>query len=125
MSHEQKVREFYNDAGACFEAIMGDVWHFGDPAAERQGKSAHEAALILEERLLEATGLRHGGWALDFGSGVGGATVHMAKTSGARFVGVTNNELLNDKSRARALAAGLTSQVSFLTMGDTDYANLP
>lgn len=123
--HEQKVREFYTSAGPCFEAIMGDVWHFGDPAAEARGLTAREAALLLEEQLVAETGLKAGGRALEFGSGVGGGTLHMAKVSGARFVGLTNNEVCNQKARARALSLGLAERVSFLTMGDTDYKNLP
>ncbi|HEU4535938.1 MAG TPA: methyltransferase domain-containing protein, partial [Polyangiaceae bacterium] len=125
MNHEQKVREFYNNAAPCFEAIMGDVWHFGDPAAEARGLSAREAALLLEERLVAETGLTAGGRALDFGSGVGGGTLHMARVSGARFVGLTNNEVCNQKARARAAAVGLDERVSFLTIGDRDYKNLP
>jgi tocopherol O-methyltransferase len=125
MRHEQKVREFYNHAAPCFEAIMGDVWHFGDPAAEARGLSAREAALLLEEELVAETGLKAGGRALDFGSGVGGGTLHMARVSGARFVGLTNNEVCNQKARGRAAALGLDERVSFLTIGDTDYKNLP
>ena len=125
MQHEQLVREFYDNAGPCFETVMGDVWHFGDPEAERRGASAREAALLLDEQLVAATGLTQDGWALDFGSGVGGATVHMAKVSGARFVGLTNNDSLNQRSRARAAAEGVADRVSFMTLGDTDYRNLP
>jgi tocopherol O-methyltransferase len=125
MEHEQLVREFYDKAGLCFESVMGDVWHFGDPAAEANGASVREAALVLEERLLAQTGLDADGWALDFGSGVGGVTLHMSEVSGARFVGVTNNEVINRRARARAIEAGMSSRVSFLTIGDTDYKNLP
>lgn len=125
MQHEQLVREFYDTAGPCFETVMGDLWHFGDPVAEANGASMREAALALEERLLEQSGLGADGWALDFGSGVGGVTLHMSSVSRARFVGVTNNEVINRRARARALEAGMSSRVSFLTIGDTDYKNLP
>lgn len=125
MMHEAKVRQYYDDAGPCFEDVMGDVWHFGDPAAEARGVSTREAALILEDRLVAATGLRRDGWALDFGSGVGGGALHMAEVSGARFIGVTNNEVINRRARARSQAAGMTERVSFATIGDTDYRCLP
>lgn len=125
MSHESKVREFYDSATHCYESIMGDTWHHADPEAEARGMSVAEACQILEEQILRESGLRAGGRALDFGTGVGGPTLHMAKVSGASFVGVTNNELCNQKARARAAAAGLDERVKFVTVGDTDYRNLP
>src|SRR4029079_7703672 len=39
--------------------------------------------------------------------------------------GVTNNEVCNQKARARARELGMTERASFLTMGDTDYKPLP
>jgi tocopherol O-methyltransferase len=125
MNHESKVRQYYDTATQCYEAIMGDTWHHADPAAEARGLSIPEACKRLEEELVERSGLRAGGWALDFGTGVGGPTLHMARVSQAHFVGVTNNELCNQKARARAEGAGLSEQVGFLTMGDTDYKHLP
>lgn len=125
MTHEKTVRDFYDNAGPCFERVMGDVWHFGDPEAEARGLSARDAALALEEKLLAESGLRPGGRALDFGSGVGGGTAHMARVSSARFVGVTNNDVINQKARARAMDLGMEEMVSFVTVGDTDYKHLP
>jgi tocopherol O-methyltransferase len=125
MSHERKVKEFYDVATACFESAMGDIWHFGDPEAEARGVSARDAALLLVEQLLAESGLKAGGLALDFGSGVGGTTLHMAKVSGARLVGVTNNELCNQKARALAAERGMVERASFVTVGDTDYKHLP
>lgn len=125
MNHETKVREYYDSATQCYETIMGDTWHHADPEAEARGLSIVEASQLLEEQLVAASGLRSTGRALDFGTGVGGPTVHMAKVSSAHFVGVTNNELCNQKARARAEAAGLSDRVKFVTMGDMDYKNLP
>lgn len=125
MNHESKVRQYYDSATHCYETIMGDTWHHADPAAEARGLSIVEACRLLEEELVEKSGLRAGGWALDFGTGVGGPTIHMARVSKANFVGVTNNELCNQKARARAEAAGLSETVRFLTIGDFDYKHLP
>jgi tocopherol O-methyltransferase len=125
MQHETKVREFYDSATHCYETIMGDTWHHADPKAEARGLSILEASRLLERQLVEETGLAPGGRALDFGTGVGGPTIYMAEVSGAHFVGITNNELCNQKARARARAAGLDERVKFVTVGDTDYKNLP
>jgi tocopherol O-methyltransferase len=125
MEHEQKVREFYDSALHCYQSIMGDRWHHGDPAAEAKGLSVLEACRVLEEDLVKQSGLKAGGAALDFGSGIGGPTLHMAKVSGASFTGVTNNEGLNVRAREKARESGLSDKVSFLTIGNTDYKTLP
>ncbi len=123
--HEEKVRAYYDSATVCYEAIMGDTWHHGDPAAEARGLTVLEACQLLEQEVVQEACLGTGSRALDFGSGVGGPTLYMARISGARFVGMTNNEFCNQKARARAIAAGLEKQVSFITVGDTDYQNMP
>lgn len=125
ITHESKVRTYYDHAAPCYEQFMGDRWHHGDPEVEREGKSMVEACQVLEAKLVAASGLKQGDWALDFGSGIGGPTVHMASLCAARFIGVTNNETINAKARDRAAAAGLADRVSFVTLGDTDYQRLP
>jgi tocopherol O-methyltransferase len=125
MNHEHKVREFYDSAVHCYQATMGDRWHHGDPSAEAKGASFLEACQRLEEELVALSGLKAGGWALDFGSGIGGPTLHMAKVSGASFVGVTNNEGLSQRAREKAAAIGLADRAHFLTVGDTEYQHLP
>jgi tocopherol O-methyltransferase len=121
MTHEKKVREFYDSAVDCYQSIMGDTWHHGDPAAEAKGLSVLQACQLLEEQLVELSGLKPGGRALDFGSGVGGPTLYMANVSKAFFVGLSNNEGLSQRARANATALGLSDRVSFLTIGDDDY----
>lgn len=124
-AHERKVREFYDSAVHCYQGIMGNTWHHADPAAEARGLSMVEACQALEEELVMHSGLRPRGWALDFGSGVGGPTLHMAKVSGASFIGLSNNEGLNERARELAAKVGLEAQASFLTVGDNDYKRLP
>ncbi|MGH3916866.1 MAG: SAM-dependent methyltransferase [Pseudonocardiaceae bacterium] len=124
MSHEQKVREFYDSAVHCYESIMGHTWHHADPEAEARGLSVLEAAQVLEEKVVSHSGLRSGDRALDFGSGVGGPTVYMAGISSASFVGLSNNEELSRRARDLAKQLGLTDRVSFLTTGDEDYKTL-
>lgn len=124
MGHEQRVRAFYDYAGPAYEALMDDIWHHGDPAAEARGQSPRQAAQALEERLVHLAGLRPGHRVLDFGSGVGGATVHMAAVTGATFVGLSNNEWLSQRARRLAAKRGLADRVQFLTVGDEVYTTL-
>ncbi|HEX8819756.1 MAG TPA: methyltransferase domain-containing protein [Archangium sp.] len=125
MSYESKVREFYDNAFHCYQRFMGDRWHHGDPEAEASGLPPLRACEVLEEKIVSQLGLKEGSWALDFGSGIGGPTLHMAQVSSASFVGVTNNERLNQKAREKAAQAGLAHKVRFVTLGDTDYKHLP
>jgi tocopherol O-methyltransferase len=122
---EHTVQQFYDSALHCYQQIMGDRWHHGDPEAENAGLPSLRACQILEERIVALSGLPVGGKAIDFGSGIGGPTCHMAKVSGASFVGVTNNERLNQTARAKAAQIGLGEKVTFLTLEDTGYKNLP
>jgi tocopherol O-methyltransferase len=125
MEHDQKVREFYDSALYCYESIMGDRWHHGDPDAESKGLSVLEACKVIEEKFVIHAKLKPGGSALDFGCGIGGPTMHMAKVSSASFVGVTNNEGLQKRATEKARENGLSNQVRFLAIGDTDYRTLP
>ncbi len=124
MSHEEAVRTFYDSAADCYQSIMGDTWHHGDPQAEAKGMSVLESAQQLERQVVELAQLASGSRALDFGSGVGGPTVYMAKVSGASFVGVSNNASLTE--RASSLAKQLAvSNATFLTIADEDYKQFP
>lgn len=125
MSHEHKVQQFYDNALPCYQRIMGDRWHHGDPEAIAVGLPRLRTCEILEERMVALTGLRPGGAALDFGSGIGGPTTHMAAVSSASLVGVCNNERLNQAARARAAEIGIAERVQFLTLEDTGYKSLP
>src|SRR5262249_24914658 len=103
MSHEAKVRRFYDKgghgdgAGRTYAQLMGAVWHHGSRDAEKAGKSVYRAAVLMERHLMDLAGLRPGQRALDFGSGPGGATVNMAEMTGATFVGLTNTETLSQR----------------------------
>lgn len=128
-THEAKVRRFYNrdgeGAGLAYTNLMGRFWLHGAPDAEAEGKSPAEAAQVLLDRLTTIAGLKAGQWALDFGSGPGGATTYMAQITAAHFVGISNDESLNEGARALAAELDLPHQVHFLTVGDHDYRHLP
>lgn len=124
MSHESKVRDYYSKAVHCYESIMGHTWHHGDPDAEARGASLLEAAQVLEDKVIAASRLRPDDRAIEFGAGVGGAMLYMARTSGAYFVGLSNNEDLNQRARKHAQEEGLTDRTAFLTIGDDDYRTL-
>ncbi|MBB5154265.1 methyltransferase domain-containing protein [Saccharopolyspora phatthalungensis] len=123
-SVEQQVRRFYDVAGPAYASLMEDVWHHGKSDAEERGLSPVEAGLELAEELVRASGIQPGGRALDFGSGVGGSTIHMAAVSQATFIGISNNEWLSGRARAHAHERGMADQVFFHTIGDEEYQTL-
>jgi tocopherol O-methyltransferase len=125
MPFETEVSKYYEDALECYEWFLGGSWHQGDPDAAANGASDAEAMVIIEETIARETKVGPEGWVLDFGSGIGGPTLQMAKITGASYVGITNNDRLTTRARARADAAGLAHRVRFATVGDTDYAHLP
>lgn len=125
MIDERDVREYYDSAVHAYEAVLGNRWHHGDPEAEAQGVSYVEACQALERKLVSFAGLKAGERALDFGSGIGGPTLYMAQVSGASFVGITNNERCSARARERAAEANMSKAVTFVTLGDTDYRNMP
>jgi tocopherol O-methyltransferase len=124
-THEHRVQEFYNSALHCYERIMGDRWHHADPDALAAGLPRLRGCEILEERLAALCDLRPGDRGLDFGSGIGGPTLHMSRVTGAAFIGVTNNPRLTELACANAARLGLTQQVSFRTIDDLGYQSLP
>lgn len=124
-SYEHRVQEFYDSALHCYQKIMGDRWHHADPDALAAGLPRLRGCEILEERIAALCGLGAGDRALDFGSGIGGPTLHMARVTGATFVGVSNNERLNQLARAKAALAGLAGRVTFHTLDDLGYKALP
>lgn len=124
-SYEHRVQEFYDSALHCYEKIMGDRWHHPDPDALAAGLPRLRGCEILEERIVALCGLGAGDRALDFGSGIGGPTLHMARVTGASFIGVSNNERLNAQARARAARTGLAERVAFYTLDDLGYKALP
>lgn len=125
VSHENKVQQYYDNALPCYSQIMGDRWHHGDPDAVAAGLSRMRACEILEEKVVALAELDSTKKVLDFGSGIGGDTLYMAKISGASFIGVTNNERINKIAREKAKQVGLSDKVTFMTLEDTGYKNLP
>ena len=125
VSHEHKVQQYYNNALPCYSQIMGNRWHTADPDAVAAGLPRLRGCELLEEKVATLAALDPTKKVLDFGCGVGGPTLHMAKVSGASFVGVSNNEKLTQIARETAKKVGLAEQVTFMALEDTGYKNLP
>ena len=62
-------------------------------------------------------GMREGMRVLDVGCGVGGPAREMAKFTGAKIVGLNNNDYQIERATHYAVKEGLSEQLSF-TKGD-------
>ncbi|QRP45664.1 cyclopropane-fatty-acyl-phospholipid synthase family protein [Amycolatopsis sp. FDAARGOS 1241] len=122
---EETVRGYYNAAIDAYSVMMPqDAWHHGDERAHEAGLSSEEAALDMQRQLVAAAGITADDLVLDFGSGVGGAVVTMAEMTGARFIGISNNDALTAKAQRLAAARGLADKAFFHSVGDTEYRTL-
>ena len=125
-AHEARVRQYYHESGGpAYWELMDNFWHHGPYALHLAGASPIEAAQRQEEFLIDQAEVSAGDLVLDFGSGPGGATIHMAKHKGLRMVGVSNDEGLSAHARNLAAQENVTDQVSFVTIGDLDYLHMP
>ena len=129
-THEERVRLFYSEgplgegAGRAYSVLMDHTWHHGARDVEQAGGSLRHAQAAMQRRLTSVARIRPGHLVLDFGAGPGGATVAMAESTGAVFIGVSNTETLNQRARELAATRGMTARTSFLTLGDEDYKTL-
>ena len=129
-THEAQVRRYYDVGPGCVGAadaydqlLNGPTWHHGDPTVEQATGSIPAAQEAMQRRIIDLARLRDTSqWALDFGSGPGGATIGMAQASGAHFVGVSNSATLTNRARTLATRLGVAERVAFLNIGDRDYA---
>ena len=133
-THEGKTRLFYAEHGLLgYTRGMENAWLHESKEDMEAGTPHPEGPLRQAAFLVKqvAPGISDGDLVLDFGSGPGGATIHMAQQlmaergSRVRMLGVCNDESCNAYARALADKEGLTGQVSFLTVGDLDYRAMP
>lgn len=129
-THEERVRRFYDEeasgegAGLAYSVLMDHTWHHGARDVEQAGGPLRHAQAAMQRRLTSLARIRPGDLVLDFGSGPGGATIAMAESTAATFIGVSNTETLSQRARELAAKRGMSARTSFLTVGNEDYKTL-
>lgn len=89
-------------------------WHFG---LWDEGVATHEEALLASDRVLgEGLALGPGSRVLDAGCGCGGLAIYLARTYGARVVGVTACESHVALCARNAAAQGVAHRTEFHRM---------
>ena len=92
------VSRFYDAVTRLYEFGWGTTFHF---APRRPGESLQDSQQRLDEEIGEVLQLKPGMEAADFGCGVAGPLVAIAKSTGASVTGI-----LSDRARAAAGRAG-------------------
>lgn len=108
------TRHYYNLATDLYEYGWGACFHFCRFA---YGEGFHQAIARHEHYLAHMMGMREGMRVLDVGCGVGGPAREMAKFTGAKIVGLNNNDYQIERATHYAAKEGLAEQLSF-TKGD-------
>ena len=102
---------YYNLATDFYEYGWGRSFHF---APRVPGESFKESIARHERNMADALGLKPGMVVADFGCGVGGPLLEIARHSGARIVGVNTNAYQLEHARRFAEEAGLTHLAEFM-----------
>ena len=95
---------YYDLVTDFFEYGWGRSFHF---APRSPGESFAASLARHEHHIALRLGLGPGMKAVDLGCGVGGPLIEIARFSGARIVGVNNNELQLERAARHCNAAGL------------------
>lgn len=120
-----EIRAYYTQSNWLYKY----VWyrgkslglHFG--FADRETKSHTEALINQYKYVIKKGQIGNGMRVLDAGCGVGGASLYIAKVTGARCVGVSLVESQVKEAGENALRQNIQNKVEFL-VGDYAHTNL-
>jgi len=113
------VNKYYDLATDFYEFGWGSSFHF---APRHKWESLESSIERHELWLSNRLGLTEDSKAIDIGCGVGGPLRNIAKFSGAKIVGLNNNEYQVSRARRIAEQSGLVGQASYLK---GDFMNIP
>ena len=110
-AHEKVNNLYYDLVTDFFEYGWGRSFHF----APRVPGESFEASLARHERhMAQAIGLRQGMVVADIGCGVGGPLMEIARSTGAKIVGVNSNAYQIERARKLTEEAGLAHLAEFI-----------
>jgi len=118
-NYTEVVNKYYDLATDFYEFGWGHSFHF---APRHKWESLESSIERHELWLANRLGLTEGSKAIDIGCGVGGPLRNIATFSGAKIVGLNNNEYQITRARRIALDSGLEGQAAFLK---GDFMKIP
>lgn len=104
------VREHYDTLSPLYRTFWGEHIHHGYWRAD---ESAAEAQLNLVHELATRARVSMGESVLDVGCGLGGSSLHLARTYGSKVRGISISPRQIELARAEASRRSLDSRVSF------------
>ncbi len=110
-SHRTFNDIYYDLVSDFFEFGWGRSFHF---APRVPGESFKASLARHEHYIAHVLGLRPGMVVADFGCGIGGPLIEIARFSGARIVGINSNAHQLKRGRALTEEAGLSDQSEFM-----------
>lgn len=113
------VNKYYDLSTDFYEFGWGHSFHF---APRHKWESLQSSIERHELWLAHRLGLTEGSNAIDIGCGVGGPLRNIATFSGAKIVGLNNNEYQISRARRIAQQSGLEGQASYLK---GDFMKIP
>lgn len=121
--YHKRIIDYYTSTENAYK----DSWDLGNSLAIHYGywdekvKSFPQSLIRMNEIMAEAAHIRQGDLVLDAGCGVGGSSIFLASTIGARAMGITLSERQVAQAHSNADKKGVTGLVDFrvLNYGDT------
>lgn len=105
------AHRYYNLATDLYEYGWGQSFHF---CRYSIGESFYQAIARHEHYLAHSIGIQEGMRVLDVGCGVGGPAREIAKFTGAKIIGLNNNNYQIERATHYAAKEQLSSQVAFV-----------
>ncbi len=118
-NYEVLVNRYYDLVTDFYEFGWGKSFHF---APAKNGESFEDAIVRHEVKLAQALKLDSGMTALDVGCGVGGPMRNIARYSGAKVVGINNNDYQIERGRRHSGREGMQHRTSFVK---ADFMQMP
>jgi len=108
--YTEVVNKYYDLATDFYEVGWGHCFHF---APRHKWESLESSIERHELWLAHRLGLQEGSKAIDIGCGVGGPLRNIATFSGAKIVGLNNNDYQISRAKRIAAESGLQDQATF------------
>lgn len=116
--YHQRIVDYYRDTENAYK----DSWDLNNSLAIHYGywddkvKSFPQSLIRMNEVMIEAANIQSPDTVLDAGCGVGGSSIFIAGTIGAKVTGITLSERQVQHAKANAEKKGVSSLTSFAVM---------
>jgi tocopherol O-methyltransferase len=115
------IRRHYNVSTIFYRVLWGRHIHHG---LWTGNESPKVAAQQLTEQLAKDAAVRRGDEIVDIGCGMGGSSIHLARSVGCQVTGITISSFQRRWASLAALTAGVSGSATFYCL-DAEHAEFP